>query len=629
MKPMRKIEILLFCILLVASLPAASLAAPSFMSTVADGTGNTVALLYTTAGGIVTRIDLYYDQGVSDYGSVSTAGSIAWALSSSGGNLAPGGKLHLSDGTFLVATPLVDSNPMSWEGESRATTIIQANGIGPNPTINVAASNVFFAHLTVNGNGQGEAASNGSTLQVNNCGPTALSGFTANDILVENGIGNGLGIFSVSNVLVTNSSFIGNGHDQLLIDSNSGQPFNNVQIIGNVTDDTGGGSSCFVSLFVADDWGVAESNVVVTNNIIRYRGLGSNETDGFVYDGSTSVAAKQVTVSGNTIVMTNAGGSSTAGSGVEICAVSDLSFNGNTVNNSYQGLDFCGYVSGVVSNNVVDTSTHYGILVGTSGSDLQISTNQVLNSTAAGIQISGGLVTNLDQNYIYGPSAGIILAGGLSGASGRIANNTITNTATGEDLVGITTSINPNWNIIGNTVTVTNGAAIVAGGSFTDIKNNQIFLGTAGGAGIQLYCVISGGCSDNTVIGNSIYGTSNSSAFGIATVNQYTENNLTISDNHMTGIGYGILTYALSTNSLISNNTAGTLAGGAKYNSIPATGIILIDTQSPVTYANLLSPVPAAGSQMMCSNCTQSLGACASGGSGALAVSNGSSWLCP
>ena len=627
MKSMRKIGIFLFCILLVASLSATSLAAPSFMSTVADGTGNTVALLYTTAAGIVTRIDLYYDPAVSDYGSVSTTGSIAWALSSSGGNLAPGGKLHLSDGTFLVATPLVDSNPMFWEGESRAATIIQANGIGSSPAVNVTSSNVSFQHLTINGNGQGGVATNVSTLQVNNLGPTALSGFTANDILVENGIGNGLGIFSVSNVLVTNSSFIGNGLDQLLIDSNPGQPFNNVQIIGNVTDDAGGGSSCFVSLFIANDYAVAESGVVVSNNIIRYRGLGSHETDGFVYDGGTT---SQVTVSGNVITMTS--GSSTAGSCVEICGVSDITLTGNTCYNSNQGLDFnCTSSSGVVSNNVVDTCSSLGITVSGSSSNLQFLNNQILNSSTVGIQVYGGSVLNIDQNIIYGPSPGITMAAGLSGTSGGISNNTITNTATASNTVAINTANNSNWKVLGNTVTLTqagsSSSGILVGGSNTDVRNNQVFLSTNFNGGISLTCDISAGCTDNTVSENSIYGTSGTWAVSLS---QYAENNFTISNNHIASASYGIVYGApSSTNSIISNNTVGTLSGGTKYSGIPATGVIVIDTQTPVTFANLLSPVPAAGSQMMCSNCKPSLSACASGGSGALAVSNRSSWLCP
>jgi hypothetical protein len=88
------------------------------------------AIKYYNSAGTVTRVDIFFDSAVTDYGNADTAGSIAWALAlfpTTQG--AVGGMIHLGIGTFPVATKLlVNHTNIDIGGEGDSTQIYVSNG---------------------------------------------------------------------------------------------------------------------------------------------------------------------------------------------------------------------------------------------------------------------------------------------------------------------------------------------------------------------------------------------------------------------------------------------------------------------------------------------------------------------
>ncbi len=339
---MKRISMMAIVVLLFAGTAWGTVTQPESVSVA----GSTAALVYQTSAGAVSRIELLFNSTIKDYGSASTIGSIAWAI----GQLSYGGKLHLGNGTYPVATPITVNQSILMEGDSQATTIVQAtDGISPNNVINISVPNVSLEHMTVNVNGQG-----GCAVLVN----SGLSGFTLDHVTVENAYAYGLFMISDSNVSITNSTFIGNAqgnganvNSQLYMKTISSSPnVNGVRICNCIFDDTGGGASRIVDLYIVNNTsGVTMQNIVITGNVVRYTGLGSAETDGIVIStgGTSGAVIESVTVSNNVITET---GASTNGQGIEMWDTLNSTMSNNTINGAYDAIGTVGFTGTITGN---------------------------------------------------------------------------------------------------------------------------------------------------------------------------------------------------------------------------------------------------------------------------------------
>jgi len=109
---------------------------------------------YFDSTGDITRIDLFPDASITDYGDVSTTGTIAWALA----QITTSGVVHLYPGTYVATTSISLGETKSITGEGSNSTIIDASTASAD--INVVSIDGHYAGIS------------GASIKI----PSALSG---------------------------------------------------------------------------------------------------------------------------------------------------------------------------------------------------------------------------------------------------------------------------------------------------------------------------------------------------------------------------------------------------------------------------------------------------------------------
>lgn len=96
---------------------------------------------YYDSAGNVTRIDLFPDAAITDYGNAATEGSIAWAAAT----LTAKGVIHLNPGNYVLTTGVVLGAGQVLQGEGVDSTKISANGA--NAAVNVITLGANYASV--------------------------------------------------------------------------------------------------------------------------------------------------------------------------------------------------------------------------------------------------------------------------------------------------------------------------------------------------------------------------------------------------------------------------------------------------------------------------------------------------
>lgn len=378
-----------------------------------DVGGSTAAIVYSTSTGAICRIDLLLNSGVTDYGDATATGSIAWAIA----QLTSGGRLHLGSGTYPVDTLITVNESILIDGDSEASTIIQAgSAIGSgNNFITISVNNVGFTNVTINANG---CAGNAIYIQ------PGLSGFNFLNVNVQNAVNDGLIMISESKVYISNSTFIGNGTEQLYIYTTSSGNIDDITIEDSVFNDTGAATR-YVALFIADGTGVTVQNIKIINNAVYYTGQSTaSEIDGIVVDCNPSKPGNNINISRNSI--TYMGGNST-GAAIEIYATLSTVISGNTINGGATGISAWG-MNGVVSNNAINNTSNVGIYTAGNPTSLLISGNQIysnsidLITTNNNITVTGNFMYTSGSEYVYevqGSASNIVISNNTFESNGN------------------------------------------------------------------------------------------------------------------------------------------------------------------------------------------------------------------
>lgn len=291
--------------------------------------------------------------------------------------------------------------------------------------------------------------------------------------------------------------------------------------------------------------------------------------------------------------------------------VKNILISGNIIR--YTGLGSSYETDGLVVSTAQSAITDVTI----TGNTIQLSSGQTDGNS---IEIGGVVDLTLTGNVIDDAYIGIRVEGESNGV---IVGNTIN----GSTLEGIGSSSN-NMLISGNQIVNYNGVGIDINASKIQVVGNSMIpfpqTTNMGARGIRSDC--SGSCNDISITDNVIDGGGNGYCLGIYFASG-SFNDLEIKNNHVANMGGGLeLTGTAYASSIVSGNSFIDVVA-FRYWGIPATGVVLTDDLTPLAFANLPSPVPAAASRIYCSDCTTAP-KCAGLGSGHFAVSNGSSWTC-
>ena len=282
-----------------------------------------------------------------------------------------------------------------------------------------------------------------------------------------------------------------------------------------------------------------------------------------------------------------------------------------------QGLPPC---TATVTTNCIPTSAFgpgghalpAGTIVGTTD------TQALTNKTVDGLTPTqfGYLTLDVGSPYVtfYGAGAGNpAIETGLNDVA--IGDNALAALTTGNNNTAIGTSA-----MVANTIGAGNvgmGQGVLQylnGGGYNVAVGNQAASTLVGGGDVTAvgyYALSLGSGSYNTALGYQAgYGPSGTNANTTGTYNTY--------------LGYN--TAASSTTQQTYQTIVGAAASAACSSCIVLGRSTDVTQVGSVAYASL-PPVPAAGSLIYCNNCTTAA-TCTSGGSGHLAVSNGSAFTC-
>lgn len=567
--------------------------------------GITRAIEYLTPAGAVSSIELLLDSAVTDYGDASTIGSYAWAIA----HFTSAGRIHLGSGVFPCATPVIIGEPIMTDGESQQATNLQAlSAISVNTFIEVTSSNVGFRNITIDANQMG-----GSAVDVS----TGLSGFTMDHTTIKNGNSYGLSMISDSDTKITNSDFTGSGTCQFYMTTDKIHNVDGLQITNSLFDDTEGanttgGGTHYVCLYgLLNINSVTTQNIIIKGNVIRYHGDGSSlESDGLVLtnNGQGSQILNAI-VSENAITLISG---ATNGSGIEIRGVSNGVISGNVINNAQTGIDLSYTSNGVCSGNTINGYLGIGIL--------------------ENFYAGPGVNWNVTDNTMTGAGTGVTVGIDALG-TGRISGNTIVMNSTNTGSFGILTGGYP-LDVHGNTI-YDNAASTgiqVQTVSGARVTNNHLYLGT-NAIGITVNAGTAN-CFDNVVSDNwigAIYGQTPTYGINFTHSSSYLQEHFTGENNHISNCLVAFELDPNITTSVFQGNTCdlpNMTTFAYRFNALPTTGVIVIDDLTPITFTNLPSPVPAAGSRFLCIDCTAGSTPCSGSGTGHIAWSNGTALEC-
>ena len=471
--------------------------------------------------------------GATGNGTTDDTAAINAAIAAAGA----GGTVYFPNGTYKIGAAgltLGASVKLLGASQNGVTLILGATStqaitnsiLGGTAFVYVAAGSVEFENITVNAN--------------NNAKFSIAFASAANNITLRSssfikGVYAGANFYNNSNVIITGCSFIQNNLYQMFFGTNIATQ--NVNISNNYFDPQGATASAAtaaVSLWLSGSSSGILSNVIVSDNVINYAGLGAIEADGFVTN-----SCSQISITGNAIEMS--AGSSTAGYSIEIKGTIGFSVSGNAL-----------YSNGAVGIVVETDSNNTSLPTGTISGNAVYGTSASSNSY--GVYLSNGAVS-VSDNYIGGFNIGVYV--GVDPTI--VANNVISCGTSGTANIGISYGLSSGYGTL--------------------IEGNAIYKVSGATYGIWISTAT---LTNLTIANNQISGTSVGVSFGgISTCS-----NCKLLFNNFNGVSTNIHTPPASGLLILSHSATGALQIGSSANGELVLGYALF---TPTTYASLPS----------------------------------------
>ncbi|HVB56433.1 MAG TPA: glycosyl hydrolase family 28-related protein [Candidatus Acidoferrales bacterium] len=465
-------------------------------------------------GGQVFNVKSY---GAAGDGTTNDSTAIAAAETAAA---ASHGVVFFPCGTYEVASGLTISGSLSFEGSGQSCSTIQATAALTGDEISVAASGVTFRHITIDA---AQHASHAIAVAV------AASNVTLEQATAENSQGfnfsaSGPGI---SNLLVTDSTFVGGGPGDFYFGMSGSYSASNVRIVNSTFGSTAAPSNldagqAHVSLYVTTASGAALSGVTIANNQVYFPILAAQESDGIVVAaGLTSVGTlSNVTVSSNLIEGTPGTNPAYYSNGLEVGNADAVTISSNVLINGQHGI--------LVEPDTANDAIH-GSITGNYVSD-------ALTGATNAIDIRGYCLYSAVGNYVQSGTAGAAIS---QAGQGAVSGNQIIAGQHG--------------------IIVNNGGVPVSGNTITE--------SSATGYPIEMRCLQASACLSNSVTGNTIHG--HASGYGIYFVNSTQPfANLSVSGNTIDSSYYGIIFNTTGDSGIIGNNSFSSVT--KPYYAIPA-----------------------------------------------------------
>ncbi|HUZ46011.1 MAG TPA: glycosyl hydrolase family 28-related protein [Terriglobia bacterium] len=452
-------------------------------------------------GGQVFNVKAY---GAKGDGATDDSAAIAAAASAAA---AANGTVFFPCGTYLTTLTLTISSPARFQGASQSCATVRAGVSLTGDMFSVAASGVSFRQLTL------DAAQHASrAISIS----TAQSGITIDQVTAENAESFDFyaGPEGVSNLLVTDSTFIGGAPGDFYISVVGAYTASSIRVVNSVMGttstplnlDTG---QAHVSMYVVANSGGTLSNVSISNNQIYFPILASQESDGIVISGglTSTGTLTNSTIASNLIEGTPGAAPSYYSNALEVMDADALTISSNVIINGQQAIE----VEPDAANDVI-----HGSITGNYVSD-------ALTGSKNAIDIRAYCLYSAVGNYIQSGSAG---AGISQAGEGVVSGNQI--------------------------IAASNG--VVVNNSATPVSGNTITVSSSTGYPIEMRCLQTSPCLSDSVTSNTIHG--HASGYGIYFVNSTSPfANVAVTGNAMDSSYYGILFNTTGDSGTLGNNT--------------------------------------------------------------------------